>query len=148
MKIIRAVLVGLFFASNTLASPATELFREASFYMSFHYHGYSSVKPEELSKTLAAQLEQRCAPKADTCEFSEARPFIERLAQGMRDGHTYYLSPSTYRTTLAQFSGINPNSTPLYGISFGNVNSRQEIFIADVIEIGRASCRERVCSTV
>ena len=133
MKIIWAVLIGLFFASNTLASPATELFREASFYMSFHYHGYSSVKPEELSKSLGNQLEAACQPKGESCSFSDARPYIERLAQGMRDGHTYYLSPSTYRTTLTQFSGINPNPNPLYGISLGNLNSRNEIAVLDVV---------------
>jgi carboxyl-terminal processing protease len=133
MKIIQAALIGLLFASNALASPATELFREASFYMSFHYHGYSSVKPEELSKSLGNQLEVACQPKGEACSFSDARPYIERLAQGMRDDHTYYLSPSTYRTTLSQFSGINPNPNPLYGLSFGNLNSRNEIAVLDVI---------------
>lgn len=133
MKIIRLLLVGLCLGSSSVASPATELFKEASFYLSFNYHGYSSVKPEELAQGLAVQLEQSCKPQGEACAFSAAYPFIERLAQGMRDGHTYYLSPSTYRTTLAQFSGINPNPSPLYGISFGNVNSRGEIAVLDVV---------------
>jgi carboxyl-terminal processing protease len=133
MKIIQAVLIGLLLVSNAFASPATELFREASFYMSFHYHGYSSVKPDELAKTLGNQLQEACQAKGESCNFSDARPYIERLAQGMRDGHTYYLSPSTYRTTLTQFTGSNPNPNPLYGLSFGNLNSRNEIAVLDVV---------------
>ncbi len=133
MTLKQIVLIAFLGYSSAIASPATELFREASFYMGFNYHGYSSVKPEELSKNLGAQLEQRCAPKADTCEFAEARPFIERLAQGMQDDHTFYLSPGTYRTTLAQFSGINLNQSPLYGLSFGNANSRNEIAVLDIV---------------
>jgi carboxyl-terminal processing protease len=133
MKIIQVALLSIFFTSSVFASPASELFREASFYLSFHYHGYSSVKPEELAKNLGTQLEQACQSKGESCGFSDARPYIERLAQGMRDGHTYYLSPSTYRTTLTQFSGINPNPNPLYGFSLGNPNSRNEIAVVDVV---------------
>ncbi len=133
MKNFSVVLAWLFVFSSAFASPATELFREASFYMSFHYHGYSSVKPDELAKSLEAQLLERCQPKAETCEFAEARPFIERLAQGMRDDHTSYLSPSTYRTILTQFRGINPNPNPLYGLSFGDANSRGEVAVLDIV---------------
>lgn len=133
MKKLLVVVLGLVWFSSAFASPATELFREASFYLGFHYHGYSSVKPDELSRQLGALLEERCKPKGEACEFAEARPFIERLTQGMRDGHTYYLSPSTYRITLAQFSGVNPNANPLYGMSFGNLNSRNEISVLDVV---------------
>jgi carboxyl-terminal processing protease len=120
-------------ASSALASPASELLREASFYMAFHYHGYSSINPQELSRSLAAELETACQPKGEACGFEDARPFVQRLARGMRDGHTFYLSPSNYRSTLAEFRGENINPSPVYGIGFGNANSRGEMPIEDVV---------------
>jgi carboxyl-terminal processing protease len=119
--------------SSAIASPATELFREASFYMSFHYHGYSSLNPQDLSRSLAAELETACKPKGEMCSFADARPFIQRLARDMRDGHTFFLSPSNYRNALAEFRGENINPNPVYGISFGNLNSRNEIAVLDVV---------------
>ncbi len=134
MKTIQyLLLVCALVCSKAVASPATELFREASFYMSFHYYGYSKVNPTVLAEGLAAQLEEVCKPKADTCDFAQARPFIQRLATGMQDGHTYYLSPQTFRSTLSRFQGTNPNPNPLFGLRFGNANTRGEIPVRDVV---------------
>ncbi|MFN3266982.1 MAG: S41 family peptidase [Deinococcales bacterium] len=133
IKTIRGTLFIFAIGSSAFASSATELFREASFYMSFHYHGYSNVKPEELGRTLAAELETACKPKGEACSFADARPFIQRLARGMQDGHTFFISPGNYRNTLAELSGQNINPNPVYGITFGNLNSRGEISVQDVV---------------
>jgi carboxyl-terminal processing protease len=129
----KLILSFVLLSSSALASPASELLREASFYMAFHYHGYSGVKPEELSRTLSAELETACKPKGEACGFEDARPFVQRLARGMRDGHTFFLSPSNYRNALAEFRGENINPSPVYGFGLGNANSRGEVPIEDVI---------------
>lgn len=118
--------------SLAAASPASDLLEQGVQLMSSNYHGYSTVQPLELGARLQAELEQVCAGRSD-CSADTATPFLQRLASGMNDGHTYYLTPSSYQRTLQEFSGAPNNPNPSYGFQIGNSNSRNEVLIEDVV---------------
>jgi carboxyl-terminal processing protease len=118
--------------SVATASPASDLLEQGVQFMSSNYHGYSTVKPLELGARLQAELEQTCAGNAN-CPLETATPFLQRLASGMNDGHTYYLTPSNYQRTLQEFSGAASNPNSSYGFQIGESNSRNEVLIEDVI---------------
>ena len=118
--------------ASAAASPATDLLDQAVALMSSNYHGYSTVQPLELGAELQAELEQVCAGSS-SCGFEVATPFLQRLASGMNDGHTSYLSAGSYQRTLQEFSGVSSNPNPSYGFQIGSSNSRNEVLIEDVI---------------
>ena len=118
--------------SVATASPASDLLEQGVQFMASHYHGYSTVQPLELGARLQAELEAVCAGNL-SCSADTATPFLQRLASGMNDGHTSYLSPSSYQRTLQEFSGVSSNSNPSYGFQIGDSNSRGEVLIEDVV---------------
>ncbi len=136
-------LAALIFASSltlgsvAAASPASDLLNQGVQFMASNYHGYSAVQPLELGARLQADLETVCAGNLN-CSYEMATPFLQRLASGMNDGHTYYLSPSNYQRTLQEFSGVASNMNPSYGFQVGDSNSRNEVLIEDVIADGPA----------
>jgi carboxyl-terminal processing protease len=119
-------------SSIATASPASDLLDQGIRFMVDNYHGYSVVKPAELGATLRAELERACVNR-DPCGYEVATPFLQRLASSMNDGHTSYLSPTAYQSTLEAFqnSGANPN--PVFGMQLGNANARGEVLVADVV---------------
>lgn len=131
MKRIRSLVIIAIVASlsSAFASPATELFREASFYLDFYYFGLSQAKPRDLIAKYQPQLEAACQPKGDSCGYEVAREIIGRIIDELGDGHTYLLSPEAY----ARSQGAeNASLAPTYGITLPTVNARGEVLITDV----------------
>lgn len=115
-----------------LASPATELFREASFYLEFYYHGPSLRKPADLIAQYQRSLETACQPLGDRCGFAVAEPLIEQMIADLRDGHSYYLNPAELSRAREQFDGVAPVQR-LAGLRLGYANSRGEVLITEII---------------
>ena len=131
MKPIRFLVATAIVASlsSAFASPATELFREASFYLDFYYFGFSKAKPKDLIAKYQPELEAACKPKGDTCGYDVAREVIGKMIDELEDGHTYLLSPDGY----ARSQGAeNVPVTPTFGITLPTVNARGEVLITDV----------------
>jgi len=115
--LLRAVVIGLLAVSSAFASPASELFREASFYLEFYYYGPSQVQPKDLVAKYQKQLEQDCASQGQACPIQVARPLIANMVRDLGDGHSYYLSPENFTRAEASFSG-QPDPVPLFGFSY------------------------------
>jgi carboxyl-terminal processing protease len=97
-------------------SPAQNLFEQASFYLKFHYHGYSNVNLEILVARYKQELDRVCAGQGEKCGYETVRPVIARMLSEVRDGHTYYLSPENYAESLkAQQGSGGPSEKPLIG---------------------------------
>jgi carboxyl-terminal processing protease len=77
-------------------SPAQDLFDQALFYLTFNYHGYSSVNFEALEVKYQARLEAACAGQT-ACAYATAAPILSAMSEELRDGHTSYWSASEYR---------------------------------------------------
>lgn len=115
--LLRAAALGFLALSLAFASPASELFREASFYLEFYYYGLSQVQPKDLVAKYQKQLEQSCASQGEACPVETARAVIADMVRELGDGHSYYLSPENFARAEATFAG-NPDPTPLYGLSY------------------------------
>lgn len=98
-----------------LASPASDLLRQALSELESNYYGYSQVDFKALAQRYQAELEQACAGQSE-CGSEVGQRVVANLVRGIGDGHTYFMSPERYRQALAQFSG-QPSPTPIYGIT-------------------------------
>lgn len=130
-KWLISVAVGLW-SMLGLASPASDLFREASFYLEFYYYGPSNKKPADLTAQYQRSLEAACLPYGEQCSFAVAEPLIEQMLGELRDGHTYYLSPEELARARATFDGIVPPQR-LAGLRLGYANSRGEVIISEIL---------------
>lgn len=100
------------------ASPASELFREASFYLEFYYYGPAQTPPQEVIARYRERLDQACASQGEGCGLEVARPLIAQMLRELGDGHTYYLAPENFRSALERFDGT-AEARPLVGLQFG-----------------------------
>jgi carboxyl-terminal processing protease len=110
---------------SALASPATELFREASFYLDFYYFGLSQAKPKDLIAKYGPELEAACKPVGDACGYDVARDIIKKMLEELDDGHTYLLSDGWNEATEG-------SPFPAYGVTLPALNGRGEALITEV----------------
>jgi carboxyl-terminal processing protease len=134
------ILASSFLVSNALAapnSPAQNLFEQASFYLKFHYHGFSNVNLEILVARYKQELDRVCSGQGEKCGYETARPVIARMLSDVRDGHTYYISPENYAESLVSQQGSSgPSDKPLIGWQLqGTVGG---VLVAELIAGGPA----------
>jgi carboxyl-terminal processing protease len=118
-------------------SPAQNLFEQASFYLKFHYHGFSSVNLEILVARYKQELDRVCSGQGEKCGYEIARPVVARMLSDVRDGHTYYISPENYAESLMSQQGSSgPSDKPLIGWQLqGTVGG---VLVAELIADGPA----------
>jgi carboxyl-terminal processing protease len=139
------ILASSIFFSNALAavtssdqnSPAQNLFEQGSFYLKFHYHGFSSVNLEILVAKYKRELDRACSSLGEKCGYEVARPVLARMLGEVKDGHTYYISPEAYAETLQTEQGTGgPSEKPLIGWQLeGTVGG---VLVAELIADGPA----------
>jgi carboxyl-terminal processing protease len=133
------ILVSSIFFSSALAanSPAQNLFEQASFYLKFHYHGFSSVNLEILVAKYKRELDRSCTGLGEKCGYDLARPLIAKMLAEVKDGHTYYISPEAYAENLAAEQGSSgPTDHPEFGLQLeGTVGG---VLVAELIASGPA----------
>jgi carboxyl-terminal processing protease len=129
----------IFFSSALAApnSPAQNLFEQASFYLKFHYHGFSSVNLEILVARYKQELDRVCSGQGEKCGYETARPVVARMLGEVKDGHTYFISPENYAESLvAQQGSSGPSEKPLIGWQLeGTVGG---VLVAELISGGPA----------
>jgi carboxyl-terminal processing protease len=118
-------------------SPAQNLFEQGSFYLKFHYHGFSSVNLEILVAKYKRELDRACSGLGEKCGYEVARPVLSKMLGEVRDGHTYYLSPEAYAENLAAEQGSSgPTDRPDLGMQLeGTVGG---VLVAELIAGGPA----------
>jgi carboxyl-terminal processing protease len=126
------ILAAIAVSSHSFASPATDLMREASFYLEFYYNGPASINLPELTSRYGRQLENACSNQGAACSFDTARGFISRMLSEVGDGHTYYMLPSNFASATNLYAGINPDTRSVYGFSLSRANERGEVLISEV----------------
>ncbi len=138
-KYFLLVLFVFSFGTCALASPATDLFREAAFYLEQYYHGYSVVNIKDAIAKYQVQLDVRCAARGEQCSFDDARPSVQGLVAAMGDRHTFYLSKDFYSQVYNQFRGLNNNPRPQAGLRLARMVAGRAPMIEDVIADGPAA---------
>lgn len=137
MRKLFATLV-LLLAPLSLASPAQDLFDQASFYVEFYYNGPASLNLKELTARYQSALDRACARQKDTCTYDQAVPIIQQMVEELGDNHTYYLSPEALRGTRENRQGNAPSRTLRIGVTHLSIPGSRDRLIVDVVEGGPA----------
>lgn len=130
--------LALLLASLSLASPAQDLFDQASFYVEFYYNGPATLNLKELTSRYQSALDRACAPQKDTCPYDQAVSIIQQMMEELGDDHTYYLSPEALRDTRENRQGNAPSRTLRIGVTHLSIPGSRDRLIVDVVEGGPA----------
>jgi carboxyl-terminal processing protease len=103
-------------ASPALASPAQDLFDQATFLIGFYYNGPARVAHfRELRRQYQPQLDQLCASERDRCSFDKARQVIARIVQDIGDPFTMLLTRNQLIDDQRYGAGLGP-ADPRIGV--------------------------------
>lgn len=114
-----SLVAGLFatcFLGSALASPAQDLFDQATFLIGFYYNGPAQVQGfRELRKTYQPQLDSLCAADKDKCGFDAARKVIGNIIQAINDPFTQIMTRSELANEQRYGAGLGP-AAPRIGV--------------------------------
>lgn len=133
-----SVVALLTLASLALASPAQDLFDQASFYLQFYYNGPSTANLKDLTNKYQGQLDTACSARKDNCPYDEAVKAIEGMTAELGDGHTYYQTPEELGTFQQQRQGSAPSKVLRIGLTHTPIQGSHERLVVDVVEGGPA----------
>lgn len=93
----RALTAALLCAALPLAaaSPAADLYREATTHVLRDYYGWSTADLKALTEQYGRTLEERCAPAGDACSFETGREVLTELFTQVGDAHTSVRDPES-----------------------------------------------------
>lgn len=102
--------------SPALASPAQDLFDQATFLIGFYYNGPAKVASfRELRRQYQPQLDQLCALERDRCGFDKARQVITRIVQDIADPFTVLMTRDQLIDDQRYGAGLGP-AAPRIGV--------------------------------
>ena len=130
----RLLVTALIAVSGTVnASPALDLFNQATYYIATRYNGFSDVPLDALAAQFRPQLDAACVGQLETCPYSAAVPIVQQMLELIEDGHSYLLLAAQRDEVQRQRSGLGPAS-PRLGIATREVAGSSDRLIADVWE--------------
>ncbi|MBF6593114.1 MAG: PDZ domain-containing protein [Thermaceae bacterium] len=113
------LLAGLFatyFLGSALASPAQDLFDQATFLIGFYYNGPAQVQSfRDLRKTYQPQLDSLCAVDKDKCGYDAARKVIQSIVQNINDPFTQLMDNAELANEQRYGAGLGP-AQPRIGV--------------------------------
>lgn len=130
--------LALVFATVGLASPAQDLFDQASFYLEFYYNGPASTDLKELTAQYQKSLDTACANQKQACSYDTAVSVIQRMISDLGDGHTYYQSPEALGRFRQNSRGQAPSGTLRIGVEHRSIPGSRDRLVVDVVEGGPA----------
>lgn len=102
--------------SPALASPAQDLFDQATFLIGFYYNGPARVANfRDLRRQYQPQLDQLCALERDRCGFDKARQVITRIVQDIADPFTVLITRDQLIDDQRYGAGLGP-AAPRIGV--------------------------------
>ncbi len=102
--------------SPALASPAQDLFDQATFLIGFYYNGPARVANfRDLRRQYQPQLDQLCALERDRCGFDKARQVIARIVQDIADPFTVLITRDQLIDDQRYGAGLGP-AAPRIGV--------------------------------
>ncbi len=102
--------------SPAMASPAQNLFDQATFLLGFNYTGPATVPNfRELRKQFQPQLEQACASLGEQCGYDQARGVIQNILKGLNDPFTSLVSTAELDDNDRFGAGLGP-AAPRLGV--------------------------------
>jgi carboxyl-terminal processing protease len=139
MRFFKPVLTLAFaFSSLAFASPAQDLFNQATYYLAVQYNGYSSADYANFNTKYQPALDTACADLGESCPFTVATPIIQQMIIELKDGHTYLLTKEAALEAQRQRAGLGP-SAPKIGMVTTTIKDSPNRLITDLWEGAPAS---------
>ncbi len=98
-------------------SPAQALFDQASYYLSFNYHGFSGTDPNSaaFNEKYQKQLDLSCFVQRQNCAYDVSVPLIKAMVEEIGDDHTNYLEADAAADFVTSTTGDNSNEQVTMG---------------------------------
>ena len=98
-------------------SPAQALFDQASYYLSFYYHGFSSTDPNSPAfiEKYQKQLDLSCFVQRQNCAYDVSVPLIKAMVEEIGDDHTNYLPAEAAQDFVSSTTGDNTDDQVTMG---------------------------------
>ena len=133
-QILKPVTTVLFALSSlAFASPAQDLFNQATYYLAVQYNGYSSADYANFNTKYQPALDTACVDLGEACPFTAAVPIIQQMLEELKDGHTYLLTKEQNLEAQRQRAGLGP-STPKIGLVSTKVKDSFDRLVTDLWE--------------
>ena len=120
-NLLRTVTASLIVAASSfaaaLASPAQDLFDQATFYLEFQYFGPSKLDLKTLIGKYQSELDKACVDAKDTCGYDKAEPLLQQMFADLKDGHAYYQTSEQAQQERTTATGVAPSPSPRIGVS-------------------------------
>jgi carboxyl-terminal processing protease len=132
LGVVTRALVGVFaLATSALASPAQDLFNQATYFVAVRYNGFSETEFANFNEKYQPELDTACATQLEFCPYTVAIPIVQRMMSELNDAHSYYLSPQQNLEMQRQRSGLG-GSTPRLGLILQDAKEGFERIVASV----------------
>ncbi len=135
---LKPFFVLVFSSSLAFASPAQDLFNQATYYLAVQYNGYSTADYTNFNNLYQPALDTACLGFAEDCPFSVAVPIIQQMLTDLNDGHTYLLTREQNLEAQRQRSGIGPSS-PKVGMVTTKIKDSFDRLVVDLWETAPAA---------
>ncbi|GAO74370.1 S41 family peptidase [Meiothermus ruber] len=101
---------------SAVASPAQDLFDQATFLIGFYYNGPAKVPPfRELRRQYQPELDRLCASEGNRCGFDKAKQVIERIVRDIADPFTVLVTRDQLIDDERYGAGLGP-AAPRIGV--------------------------------
>lgn len=101
---------------SAVASPAQDLFDQATFLIGFYYNGPAKVPPfRELRRQYQPELDRLCAFEGNRCGFDKAKQVIERIVRDIADPFTVLVTRDQLIDDERYGAGLGP-AAPRVGV--------------------------------
>jgi carboxyl-terminal processing protease len=112
--IVAALMAG---SSLAFASPAQDLFDQATFYLETQYFGPNPVNMKEHTAKYQPLLDKVCADDMVNCAYEKAEPVIGQMEFDLQDPHASYLSAAAVAEESSTVTGAGTSPVPRVGIA-------------------------------
>jgi carboxyl-terminal processing protease len=113
------------------ASPAQDLFDEASARVVFNYGGFATTDLKALTSKYQAELDKACGTQGEACPYAIAHDVIEKMVEEIGDEHTGFYKPAQNDDRKRGNAGIG-NPAPRVGISHREIEGSTDRLVVSV----------------
>ena len=133
MAILILTLSSLTGLNLAAASPAQDLFDQATLFLDFYYNGFSSSTPRALTAKYQSELRSACEASGNACDYTVAIGVIQKMLKDLGDPHSNYYTPAQLEASRAARSGQGSSALRI-GLVTKQIEGTGERLVLDVVE--------------
>ncbi len=124
-------------AQKYVGTPAQDLFDQASFFLEFNYHGFSTQNIGNLIAKYQAQIDTICARTPTDCAYKAAWLPIANMIRELQDPHSYFVPAEVAEQFAGQLNGTGTGA-PSLELNTAKLKAVSDRVVTDVREDGPA----------